>query len=207
MAACDSYSGWLGGGDLPGRLRSLPPAWRQSRTGSDRLSRSSLACRDRGLVLRRSGCRRPAHRVDFIVRLARLVPAASQWCQPGKPSRLAGLPRRLGSVDRGGRNAPSGRATGEYPPFLAGHSRAGSLYRCPHLRRRRQRQDFGLHAPLRPTDLVLAGRSSRAPGCGSGAGSQGRFLPRRAPDPPGSQTRRRLSGDRSGGTLAMESAG
>ena len=61
--------------------------------------------------------------------------------------------------------------------IMAHYPGAGTLHRSGHFRGRGFRQDLGLHAPVRPANLVLAGGQSPAPGGRPGAGSQRRLLP------------------------------
>ena len=63
------------------------------------------------------------------------------------------------NCDRGGRGAE------DFQSLLAHHPGAGPVYRSGHLRGRRVRQDFGVHAPLRPPASRLAsGESTEAGG-------------------------------------------
>ena len=93
-----------------------------------------------------------------------------------------------------------------FNPSLAHHPGAGTVHRRGDLRGRRVRQDFGLHAPVRPPASLLASGGSPEAGGGADARSQGGFLPRHPPHPGRSGAGERLHRARHEGPLAMEPA-
>ena len=180
----------FGGRDRPRLLGAVSRQRRQPRAGLDRLPRSGLPHGDPRLVLRGARRRRAALRQPRPLGLESLAPATSGWRRPGQAACLARLARGRGALARGRRAAPPDRSARERAALLARRSRDGALHRYPDRRRRRLRQDLGLHVSVRPAAPLLAGRLARTTGQRLGARGQGRLLPRRAGDPRGGRAAR-----------------
>ena len=74
------------------------------------------------------------------------------------------------------------RARNRSRPLMAHRPGAGLVYRSRHFRSGRIGENLGLHAPVRLAASRLASREFTEAGDRSGAGSEGRFLPRHTPD-------------------------